>query len=440
MRWHRSLPLIATLGLVAALMGRAAPRSSELPRYLLTDREAFLLRDAELVVLPPVAAAEWSPDGRYVLAAREQRPSESVGPPSGEISLVLWSRRTGRSQELWKRPPAIQAMDQIDWLPRQNAALVLFSWLQTTGDKPVPHRVLLRVDAARAQVRTLGEIQQERLIVSPGQPVAILCDDEQQTVRIMRSDGGIGPPIRVPASLFGARWSPEGNRLYLPTGEPPAARGQPPIVRWHAVNLDSGGISALPQAPELYEARALPVRLKPSVAMLKEEATSQRVHPLWLESGTKSEQPRALVSADSEWAKLAPDAGSVLFGAHGAAWVIPVTRMPGEQWLTQVRAAQREEVVSNARQIGTALMMYVQDYDETFPPAGSAVIDQLGPYVKNREVFNSPGQDSPGFVYLYNTNTLANIKEPASTVVGYLPGPGGRATLYADGHVRWQSD
>jgi prepilin-type processing-associated H-X9-DG protein len=120
--------------------------------------------------------------------------------------------------------------------------------------------------------------------------------------------------------------------------------------------------------------------------------------------------------------------------------VVPVTRMPREPWLTQVRAAQREEVVSNARQIGTALMMYVQDYDETFPPAGSGVADQLGPYVRNREVFNSPGQDSPGFVYVYNSNTVANIKEPASTVVGYLPGPGGRATLYADGHVRWLSD
>jgi hypothetical protein len=174
--------------------------------------------------------------------------------------------------------------------------------------------------------------------------------------------------------------------------------------------------------------------------VLKEEATSQPVHPLWLESATKSEQPRALVSADSEWAKLAPDAGAVLFGAHGAAWVAPLTRMPREQWLAQVWTAQREVAVSNARQIGLGLLMYVQDYDQTFPPAGSAVVDQLRPYVKNREVFNSPGQDTPGFVYLYSGNTLGNVKEPASTIVGFLPGPGGRAMIYADGHVRWQSD
>jgi hypothetical protein len=87
--------------------------------------------------------------------------------------------------------------------------------------------------------------------------------------------------------------------------------------------------------------------------------------------------------------------------------------------------------------------MYVQDYDETFPPAGDAVMNQLTPYVKNGDVFNvftSPGDSHPGFVYMLDGGTLGAIKNPATQELGYLPGPGGRAMIYVDGHVEWRSD
>ena len=184
----------------------------------------------------------------------------------------------------------------------------------------------------------------------------------------------------------------------------------------------------------------MPVRLRSTVTPLKEENTTQKVFPLWLESTVKSEHPRALVGADCDGGSLAPDASAVLYLSQGAAWVALLTRLPREQMLAQLRAAQRQEAVSKARQIATGLMMYVQDYDETYPPSGEAVITQIRPYVRDSDVFVAPGENEPGFVYLFSARTTNSIKNPATQELGYLPGPGGRAMIYADGHVEWRSD
>src|SRR5438132_7636623 len=42
-------------------------------------------------------------------------------------------------------------------------------------------------------------------------------------------------------------------------------------------------------------------------------------------------------------------------------------------------SARRTVCVSNVRQLGTAWMMYVQDYDEKFPPSTSPTNSQWGP-------------------------------------------------------------
>src|SRR5436305_7895257 len=65
--------------------------------------------------------------------------------------------------------------------------------------------------------------------------------------------------------------------------------------------------------------------------------------------------------------------------------------------------ARQSACLSNLNQIGTALMMYTQDYDEAFPcnwygslwpttPNGKAYkwMDAVFPYVKNEQVFTCP--------------------------------------------------
>jgi prepilin-type N-terminal cleavage/methylation domain-containing protein/prepilin-type processing-associated H-X9-DG protein len=77
--------------------------------------------------------------------------------------------------------------------------------------------------------------------------------------------------------------------------------------------------------------------------------------------------------------------------------------------------ARKTACLSNLRQIGTALMMYCQDWDERFPPCalwdpnyastGSFVawFPALGPYVKNQQVFECPSTNGSKYSETFGT-------------------------------------
>ena len=77
--------------------------------------------------------------------------------------------------------------------------------------------------------------------------------------------------------------------------------------------------------------------------------------------------------------------------------------------------ARQTSCLSNARQLGTALMMYVQDYDEQLPYAYFEAPDQrygmqkLGPYMKNEQIWACPS--APNVVSGYYADEL-----PARTI------------------------
>ena len=61
--------------------------------------------------------------------------------------------------------------------------------------------------------------------------------------------------------------------------------------------------------------------------------------------------------------------------------------------------ARRASCLSNLKQIGLGVMMYVQDYDETYPQyynyaISASWIDTIQPYVKSTQVFICPSSDS----------------------------------------------
>ncbi len=121
----------------------------------------------------------------------------------------------------------------------------------------------------------------------------------------------------------------------------------------------------------------------------------------------------------------------------------------------QARAKARQTAcLSNEKQIGTALMMYAQDYDETlpisnyYPWCGNAVnaitnpkwMDLLFPYVKNTQVFTCPSfqgdtAEHEKYVYQPSTCTGARATQYGTYVINEVyqsmtavsaHGPGGR--------------
>ena len=102
--------------------------------------------------------------------------------------------------------------------------------------------------------------------------------------------------------------------------------------------------------------------------------------------------------------------------------------------------ARQTSCSSNEKQLGTAVLQYVQDYDEKFPcglftvgvtPDGWGWANQLYPYVKSTAVFQCPDDPadkaiSSGLI-LYPVSYSYN----ANLVVGAATGFGGSAPSYA---------
>jgi hypothetical protein len=105
-------------------------------------------------------------------------------------------------------------------------------------------------------------------------------------------------------------------------------------------------------------------------------------------------------------------------------------------------AAQNTSSLSNLKQIGLGVMMYVQDYDEKFPPmkSGSAAKKAIMPYIKNEDVFVHPASKKP---YLPNPlvsgMSLSKMEAPADLIIFYEPeaaSDGTRGAVFADGHAK----
>lgn len=121
--------------------------------------------------------------------------------------------------------------------------------------------------------------------------------------------------------------------------------------------------------------------------------------------------------------------------------------------------ARQTSCLNNVRQLTTAALMYVQDYDEMFfhryfPAVSSAPnkvhwIDTsgnslLGPYIKNTQIARCPSDSGLAYGYGYNaelsyTVSLGKVQSPADILIfvddtwggriAYLPSSGGAPNL-----------
>jgi len=123
--------------------------------------------------------------------------------------------------------------------------------------------------------------------------------------------------------------------------------------------------------------------------------------------------------------------------------------------------ARESSCISNQKQIGAALMMYAQDYDEEYPLAASAVADGppgtlntiIEPYVKNSQVWRcASDRDNMwkvnGLSYDYGNgafqylapSSYPNFVDAATFVLLFDFSSNwhtkGSVCLYADGHVK----
>src|SRR5262249_16059202 len=156
--------VLITMLLVGGGKPALAQNSPQRPRYVWTEKEAIVARAPELIAAPQVVDARWSPNGsRLVLVRKSPAPdaTQIQNPPN--VRVLLWSSRSRRTIEVWKRPMTLLYVDHLDWMNQGENVVLSLHWEESvtqTGPNGLPIQVpveryeALFVDAVRGQVRS----------------------------------------------------------------------------------------------------------------------------------------------------------------------------------------------------------------------------------------------------------------------------------------------
>ena len=131
-------------------------------------------------------------------------------------------------------------------------------------------------------------------------------------------------------------------------------------------------------------------------------------------------------------AQMEPKGRSIAYVDNGALLLRDIRPFDHDLAEKMKIEALKAEALSQAKQVGLALMIYAADMDDVLP-TGENFVGRLLPYLKNRQMLD-------GFNYTYSGGPVSQLKDPASTELGFTNGPGGRAVVYADGHAKWIND
>ena len=185
----------------------------------------------------------------------------------------------------------------------------------------------------------------------------------------------------------------------------------------------------------------VPVQNKMQKVALVDFLTLKKVGEYWL-IVPDADVLKAIVSNDPEQSQHFTERTLTVMAA-----IVGSPEESAKALLVAKQRAQTASCLSNGKQISLGLIMYVQDYDETYPPKKSDYTKVAYPYVKNSAIFTCPF-DPPGTVsYSFNPHlagvSLAQTAEPANTIMLYEGRDmkidykhDGRAMIaFADGHT-----
>lgn len=245
---------------------------------------------------------------------------------------------------------------------------------------------------------------------------------------LLVTPNGPAKPIRVPLGWI--RSDREG-RLINFSSVPSPTPGQR-VRSWSRLELN-GTWTALPAMPNVDEPpRLVSHRAEFSTSVTAFGAAQVRLVNGWLTGRYKNKPSAALVAADSERVELSPDGKYAMYQSQGNLFARPIRHISPEEYEKMLEAAEKMELMSRAKQIGTAAQIYASDNKDHFPPK-SGFSDSIMPYLRSAEMMQ-------GFVYEMDGNDISAIPNPAEAVMGYIQGKNGRAVVYADSHVKWIPD
>ena len=439
-------------------------------RTVVTEKSAYLALPPELVAEPVVVGLNVSNGGRYALAQRMRLVTKPevlaqavaqagavIPNPQTEVSLVLWDSNTHRSTVVWHADAEEMHLVNVAWMPAAEVAFVqVIQSVPVHPEQPQGEKtwrpMLLRIapPTSRADVVDLSSLGQITQLSFDSSPTAALTlvraartdgDHRTTSLSLLDSAGRFGSQVNLPpnAEVASIRWSRSNQPLISVVSPTPDGKGI--VATWLTMNTRTGELSPLPNPPKTAKdaaemaadpkpVAALPLRLKTAHVNVKEAETTQTAGLLWLESVSKSEKPRILLSSDSTGGHLMARGRMALFQSQGAVWATPLLPIDRAVYTKLMEQADRTVTMSNAKQAALTLILFAQDNDNILP-SGDGLADKLAAYAPDPSILN-------GFNYTYPGGPIGDIAHPAETVIGTMTGTSGQATIYADGHVTWR--
>jgi len=426
---------------------------------LLTDKDAFLILPAELLCGPVVDRTTISPTGSNVAFLRKwmkitDRNIPTAGrppaPPAEEQEVIFWNAAIRRPTSLWRSMQPGTRVTLSDWMPTTESLLAVVQ--RETAPEPSPQirnlppaldwTVFLLAGGTERAIRVAlpeGDYSNIQVAMSPRKPIGVLQlylrgNILSEVLFLLHANGRIGAKIDVPAgTAYQVEWDADGN----PVISAVTGRGAGNEVARGAIDLRTGHVTPIASMPKLVQQKGaglapLPFRLLVRRSDLKEGGASHRISPIWLETVEAREPSQALLTADGSNASLLPAGVGALYTSQNSAWFTPILKIDKATYTAARRAAQRMIVLNRAKQIGLAAIMYASDHSDVLPgPDG--IEANISTYIDDPATLE-------GFSYEYPGGPLNDIKSPSETILGHITGPGGRAILYADGHVTWKNE
>ncbi|MEZ0324736.1 MAG: hypothetical protein ACAH95_02430 [Fimbriimonas sp.] len=416
--------------------------------FLLTQRDAILLAPPEVACPSVSESLKWSSDGKQLAIRRSavDMTSETitamltgVDPKTAikaQTEIVIWTAAAKTSRKVLSLDQRISQLSSYDWLAGSSS---LVAEVYSASDRATEIWFVPNSGNSK-KIISVPFDQGIELVVSPTKPLAAIATYSregtgQASVRFLDGTGKMTewslPPL---TGLF--QWSPDGSKLLMKSvNKSTTVSGAALPAGWYAMNPQTGSTERIETVTEATRTAETGLQAISTTANMPSNGAIGLVKApivVLFEAPMDQKEPSyAIVGTDSSNGAVSPNGASVAYISQGIAMVRALVHVPKEAFLKAKAAALKAEIMNKGKQVGLALQMFAADMDDAYPE-NKGWEDKLMPYLGNRQMID-------GFNYTYAGGPL-NGKDPSKTSLGFFSGPGGRANVYADGHVEWENN
>ncbi len=433
--------LIIVLGLLTATNAVFAGQRGT-PTAIAGKEKAWMLLSPKFVAEGECADMSWSHDGRFLLVNRTHMDvtpkflqqvlakAPNTTPPANLGEIIIFSLETGKSRVIQKYD-AQKTSYQGRWLGTGSSIFFVLTSHEDGNSSGY-------ISSADGDIRKLSlgdDANYVDFLPCPTRAeMAVNVHSVSKGMILVRfnSSGLVGGPLTTSSGSEPVGYLKNGTEIlfsgYRKVASPASsdAKAKRQEAFFEAVNVHTGvsRMSSKAEYQTLFDAEEpeLSVDSKP----VQVDAKLRPLTPALFRAGDEI----ALIAGDVTRAEPNRQMTGVAYCAQGMVFVRPMAEMPLAAFLEAKESAERATIISNAKQVATACMMYAADNDDQLPANASKWQDNLFPYLRSSKMMD-------GFVLAFTGGKPGSDVNPAETVLGYIPGKGGRAVAYLDGHVKW---